>query len=87
MTDAPERIWLPLAHAEDAANMPAEGLVKYIRADAIPLSAALAHPAVREVVEAAQSFADGVGKKGVDAGSLRVDLYAALARLRAEGGE
>ena len=35
MTDAPERIWLPEAHAEDAANLPdAYGeMIEYISAD------------------------------------------------------
>lgn len=33
MRDAPQTIWLPLEHAEDAANQPADGLIEYIRTD------------------------------------------------------
>ena len=60
MTDAPERIWAVkgwefggeqwLCGSWDLNN-DFSGDVEYIRADAIPLSAALAHPAVRELVE------------------------------------
>lgn len=30
---APERIWLPIEHAEDAANQPTDDLAGYVRAD------------------------------------------------------
>lgn len=51
----------------------------------VTLADALKVPEVRAVVEAARKLEENLGVNGVDVGSLRVDLYRALAALRTIG--